>query len=247
MYKLISIRCKGGSTEFEKRQMAAMDEQEKLQEQLAAIDKEFYDLRRENKAQYDERFRPLEESLLRRAALPAREATSAQARASEYEAADTASDEALERRNERYGINNGSTGARDDDEYIRAIALTAVGNQSKMSALETQSNLQQASMGIGVGVNQDIGMSFGRSIAGMQQGLGHADAAFSNFSNAQQHENNAYASRQAGNSALMGAATSVAGMGISNYQTAQYTNIMAGSPNQTSWEDTFSAGSKTWY
>ena len=239
MYKLISIRCKGGSTEFEKRQMAALDQQEKLQEQLSAVDLEFYEMRRANQAQYEEQFRPLEESMLRRAAGPAREATSAGARASEYAAADVASDEALARRQERYGITNGATGARDDDDYIRAIALTAVGNQSKMSALETQSNLQQASLGIGVGVNQDIGRSFGRSISGMQQGLGHADAAFSNFANAQQHANNAYLAQQQGYGALIGAGTSVAGMGISNYQTAQYQSALTGG-GAADWTSAFS-------
>jgi len=228
MYKIITIRCKGGSTEFEEMQMEALRKQEALDKKMEAIDLEFYEMRQANKKQYDEQFRPMEESLLRRAAGPAREATSAEGRASEYAAADAASDASLRRRNERMGIDNASTDARADDDYIKAIALTAVGNQSKMSALETQSNLRQASVGIGVGVNQDIGRSFGRSISGMQQGLGHADAAFQNFSNAQGHMNQAYAARQQGNSALMGAATSVAGMGISNYQNAQYVDALSG-------------------
>ena len=239
MLKIITIRCKGGSTEFEQRQMAALDKQEKLQEQLSAIDKEFYDLRKANQAQYDQDFRPLEEGLLARAAQPASEATSAQGRAQDYEASDRLSREALARRNERYGISNASEVPDPEDDTIRAIALTAVGNVSKMSALETQNSLQQASLGIGTGVNQDIGRSFGRSISGMQQGLGHADAAFSNFSNAQQHENNAYLAKQQGYGALIQAGTSVAGMGISNYQNAQYSAALSGQ-GQATWQSSFS-------
>jgi hypothetical protein len=240
MYKLISIRCKGGSSEFEERQMAALAEQEKLQEQLSAVDLEFYQMRQDNKAQYDEQFRPMEEGLLRRAAGPATESTSAEGRSSEYAAADVASNEALARRNERFGISNGSAGDRDDDAYIRAIALTAVGNQSKMSALETQGKLGQAALGIGVGVNQDIGRSFGRSISGLQQGLGHADAAFSNFSNAQQHENNAYAATQQGYGALINSGVSVAGMGISNYNNAQTFNASRGGAGEVNFGSAFS-------
>ena len=247
MYKLISIRCKGGSTEFEERQMAALDEQERLQSQLADIDLEFYEMRRENRRLYDEQFRPMEEDLLRRAAGPAREATSAKARASEFDAADRASEEAQARRNERYGISNGSADARGDDDYIRAIALTAVGNASKTSALETQSRLQTSSLGIGTGVNTDIGTTFGRSISGMSQSLGHADAAFSNFANAQGHSNNAYLATQQGYGALIGAGTSVAGMGISNFQTAQYSNTLAGNGSQATFGDAFSGGASTWY
>lgn len=228
MFKLITIRHKGGSSKYEKQQLEALEAQKEIDAQLEAIDLEFYEMRQENKRQYDENFRPLEEGLLTRAAQPAREATSAEARASEYDAADAASDAALTRRNERMGINNGSTDARADDDYIRSIALTAVGNQSKMSALETQSNLQSAAMGIGVGVNQDIGRTFGNAVSGMQQGLGHADAAFSNYANAQSHMNNSYASQQQGYSALIQSGVSVAGMGISNYQNAKYSDALSG-------------------
>jgi hypothetical protein len=219
--------------------MEALKKQEELQEQLTAIDLEFYEMRQANKAQYEQDFRPMEESLLQRARQPAREATSAAARAGEYEAADTASAESLARRRERYGISNQQTGDVEDD-VIKSIALTAVGNISKQSALETNRNLGQAALGIGVGVNQDIGRTFGRSISGMQQGLGHADAAFSNFSNAQQHANNAYAATQAGYGALIGTATSVAGMGISNYQTAQ-TAVAGGAGGQATWQSAFTA------
>jgi hypothetical protein len=228
MLKVITIRCKGGSTEFEKRQMETMAKQEALQEQLSAIDKEFYDLRKQNQSQYDQQFRPMEEDLLKRAQQPAREATSARAREGDYDAADASSREALARRNERFGIGNSSEVADPEDDVIRSIALTAVGNVSKMSALETNKSLGQAALGIGTGVNQDIGQSYGRALTGMNQGLGHADAAFSNFSNAQQHENNAYAAKQQGYGALINTATSVAGMGISNYQNAQTNDALAG-------------------
>lgn len=240
MYKLISIRCKGGSSKYEAAQLASLEKQEALDAQLEGIDLEYYEMKQANKAQYDEQFRPMEEDLLRRAAGPAREATSAEGRASEYAAADTASNEALQRRNERYGINNDSTESRADDDYIRSIALTAVGNTSKMSALETQSNLQQASIGIGTGVNQDIGRTFGNAVSGMQQGIGHADAAFSNYSNAQSHMNNAYASEQQGYSALIKSGTAVAGMGISNYQNAAGNAALAGDGSSANWMSSFS-------
>ena len=246
MFKLISIRCKGGSTKYEDMQMEAMAKQQVLDKQMEGIDLEYYEMRQENKRLYDTTIRPEEESMLRRAAGPAREATSARGRAAEYAAADEASSEALQRRNDRMGISNGSAGPQGDDDYIRAIALTAVGNQSKMSALETQSKLQQASMGIGTGVNQDIGRAFGQAASGMQQGIGHADAAFSNYSNAQGHMNNAYLAKQQGNSAMIGAATSVVGMGISNYNTAATNNILAGTPDKTGWGSAFSGGGGTW-
>jgi hypothetical protein len=239
MIRVITIRCKGGTTEFERAQMESLKKQEELQAQLEAIDLEFYEMRQANKEQYDAQFRPLEESLLRRAAQPAREATSAAARASEYEASDTASREALARRRERFGI-EGTQTQDVDDEVIRSIALTAVGNVSKQSALEANRNLGQAALGIGTGVNQDIGRTFGRAIGGMQQGLGHADAAFANFAQAQQHQNNATLARQQGYGALIQAGTSVAGMGISNYQTAAQTAAYSGT-GSASWQSAFSA------
>ncbi|MHC4121201.1 MAG: hypothetical protein ACYSWO_27265 [Planctomycetota bacterium] len=241
MFKVITIRCKGGSSEYEEAQMAALRRQEELDRQLEAIDLEFYEMRQANKQLYDEQFRPLEESLLRRAAGPARESTSAAARATEYAAAEAASTEALERRQARMGVRNLATEARPEDEYIRAIALTAVGNAGKASALETQSALRSASIGAGVGVNQDILRTYGRAMTGMQRGLGHADAAFTNYAQAQSHTNQAYASRQAGNTALMQAGVGVAGMGISNYQQAQYAQALSGSPTtEVTWQSAFS-------
>jgi hypothetical protein len=239
MRRVITIRCKGGPTDFEKQQMAALKKQEELQEQLTAIDLEFYEMRQQNKAQYEQDFRPMEEDLLRRARQPAREATSAAARAGEYEAADTASAEALARRRERFGIAGQQT---EDvgDEVIRSIALTAVGNVSKMSALETNRNLGQAALGIGTGINQDIGRTFGRAIGGMQQGLGHADAAFANFAQAQQHQNQATLAKQQGYGALIQTGTAVAGMGISNYQQAQ-SLVAGGAGGQATWQSAFSA------
>jgi hypothetical protein len=212
-----------------------MAQQEKIQEQLAGIDKEYYDMRRANQAQYDETFRPLEEDLLKRAIGPAREATSAKARASEYGAASEASAESTARREGRYGIAGAGDTPDAEDDYIRAIALTAVGNAGKESALETGNMLTQAGLGMGTSINQDIGQSFGRSIQGISEGLGHADAAFSNYANQQQHANNAFLSRQAGYGALIQAGTSVAGMGISNYQTAQRTAALGNNSTDLPW------------
>jgi hypothetical protein len=235
MWKVITVRHKGGATDGEKAQERALAEQEKIQEQLSAIDKEYYDLRRGNKAQYDETFRPLEEDLLRRAVGPAREATSAQARASEYGAATEATRESTERREGRYGITGAGDTPDAEDDYIRAIALTAVGNAGKESALETGNMLKQAGLGMGSDINQDIGQSFGRSIQGISEGLGHADAAFSNYANQQTHLNNAYLSRQQGTGALINAGVSVAGMGISNYQTAQRTAALGNNSTNLPW------------
>jgi hypothetical protein len=248
MFRVVTIRCKGGSTKFEKAQMESLRKQEELQEKLTAIDQEFYQLRQDNRAMYDKQFRPLEESMLKRAALPATEATSAAARATEYGAADTASREALARRNERMGISNRSEGATPEDDYIRAIALTAVGNASKASALETQSMLQSNALGIGTEVNRDIATTYGRSIGGLQQGLGHADAAFANYANAQGHMNNAYLAEQAGIGSLIKAGVGVTGMGISNYQTAVRSDIMSGGTGKDiGFGSAFSAGASTWY
>jgi hypothetical protein len=220
--RLVSVRYKGGSSKYEQAQWAAMEEQQRIDAERAAIDQEYYDMRRANRALYDEQFRPIEEDLLVRAGLPARESTSAAARASTYDASLASSREASERRGARYGI---ESAARPDtgDDVIRAIALTAVGNTSKQSALETQGMIQQAGIGIGTDVNRDIATTFGRSLEGMNAGLGHADAAFANYSGAQQHLNNAYLAEQQGYGALIGSAASVAGMGLQNYYTAQRT------------------------
>jgi hypothetical protein len=244
MYKVIHIRCKSGGgadKSGERQQRASLAKQKELDAKLEAIDKEYYEMRQENKAQYDERFRPLEEGLMKRVNVGAKEATSAEGRASEYAAADAASEASLERRNERIGINNSSTEAQPDDDYIRAIALTAVGNASKGAALETQSRLQKASLGVGVGINQDIGREFGRATGTMQQGLGHADAAFSNFSNQQTHLNNAYAAKQQGYSALIKTGTSVVGMGIGNFNTANEGSILSSNGPISGWGDTTKA------
>jgi hypothetical protein len=236
MWKVITVRCKGGATEGEKAQERALAVQEATDAQLSAIDKEYYDLRRENKAQYDETFRPLEEGLLQRAALPATEATSAEARASEYAASTEATRESTARREARYGITGGGDAPDAEDDYIRAIALTAVGNAGKESALETGNLLTQAGLGMGTAINQDIGQSFGRSLQGISEGLGHADAAFANFANQQQHANNAYLAGQQGTGALIQAGTAVAGMGISNYQTAQRTAALQGGSTALTWK-----------
>jgi hypothetical protein len=238
MWKVITVRYKGGSTKNEKRQEETLLQQELLQAQLSDIDQEFYNLRRDNRTQYDETFRPLEESLLSRARQPAREATSATARATEYDASVEASRGSTSRREGRYGISGGPTDDIEDD-YIRSIALTAVGNVGKESAIETRNMLTQGAIGIGTSVNQDIGTSFNRSLQGISEGLGHADAAFANYSNAQQHDNNAYLAGQQGIGALINAGTSVAGMGISNYQSAQRTAALAGTTTDLPWTAAF--------
>ena len=229
MRRLISVRYGGGgSSAYEDDQRRALKRQQELQDKLDAIDMEYFKLREGNRTRYDQQIRPMEEGLLRRAAQPAREATSARARAGEYDAAAELSDEALARRNARYGISDDPQAGSADDDFIRAIALTAIGNQSKMSALETQNKLQQASMGIGTGVNADIGMNYGRAVQDMGYGLSHADAAFANYANAQGHLNNAYAAKQQGIGAMINAGFSVANMGVSNYQNAKYADALAG-------------------
>ena len=238
MWKVITVRHKGGASDNEKRQEETAERQEILQAQLSSIDQEFYDLRRENRAQYDETFRPLEESLLKRAALPASETTSASARATDFDASAESNRESVTRRNERYGISGAPTIDADDD-YLRAIALTAVGNTGKKTALETGNLLTQSALGLGSAVNQDIGTTFSRSLQGISEGLGHADAAFSNFSNAQQNDNNAYLAGQQGIGSLINAGTSVAGMGISNYQSAQRTAALGGNSTDLPWTAAF--------
>jgi hypothetical protein len=238
MWKVITVRHKGGSSEYEDAQFESLERQEELQAQLSAVDKEFYDLRRENRAEYEETFRPLEEGLLGRASLPATEAVSASARATDYGASKEASRGATSRREGRYGISGSPTDDVEDD-FIRSIALTAVGNAGKDSAIETGNMLRQGALGIGTSINQDIGTSFNRSLQGISEGLGHADAAFSNFSNAQQHENNAYLAKQQGIGALIGAGTAVAGMGISNYTGAQRTAALAGNSTDLPWTAAF--------
>ena len=241
MWKVITVRCKGGSDSNEKRQEETIAKQELIQAQLSAVDKEYYDLRRANKAQYDETFRPLEQGLLERAALPATEATSATARSAEYATSQEQTREATARREARYGISGSDTTPDAEYDYIRSIALTAVGNAGKESALETANMFTQAGLGMGAAVNQDIGMSFGRSLQGISEGLGHADAAFSNYAQAQQHDNNAYLAQQAGIGALINTGTSVAGMGISNYQNAQYSQALSGDPRTAvTWQSAFS-------
>lgn len=241
---LVSTRFKGGSTQFEKRQMASLDKQEAIDKELEGIDLEYANMRSENQRMYEENYRPMEEDLLMRARGPAREAMSAEARAGDYAASDTMNREAMDRRNARFGISNDSNKPDDDDDIIQAIALSAVGNQSKASALDTHKRLQSASIGIGAGVNQDITRSFGRAIGGMQQGMSHAGAAFSNFSNAQQHSNNAYMAKQQGYGALVQGGSAVVGMGISNYQSAQYSSALSGEGN-ANWASAFGAGNTT--
>lgn len=239
MWKVITIRCKGGASAGEQAQMDALARQEEIDAQLSEIDKEYYDLRRANKAQYDKDFRPLEEDLLKRAALPATEAVSAGVRESEYSEIQTSSREATARREGRYGIAGSGDTPDADDDYIRAIALTAVGNAGKESAIETGNMLTRAGLGMGAEINRDIGTAFGRSLTGISEGLGHADAAFSNFSNQQQHLNNAYASEQAGYGALINTGVSIAGMGISNYQGAQRTAALSNQSTDLPWTAAF--------
>lgn len=243
-FRIVSVRCKGGSSKAEKAQLEQMYKQEQLQKELEAIDLEFYELRQNNKAMYDEDFRPLEEGLLERAALDATESTSAEGRTAHYDATDDGEEAALARRNERYGITN-VAGTEDDvdDEMIRAIALTAAGNISRTVSLESQSKMAAASVGIGAEVNTDIGRGYHNALTGMDRGIAHTQAAFANYGMAQQHENNASIAKMNGYNALLQGASGVAQLGVSNFQTAKTEATFNNDGSEANWKSAFSGKS----
>lgn len=244
MARFISIRYKGGSDKYQQQQFASMKKQEALQAELDRIDLEFYNLRQSNQAMYESQFRPFEEMLLNRSTAPLRETTSAAARAATYDAQAQASDEALARRNARYGVEG--QGNDLQDSVVRAIALSAVGNQAGASSVALRDQYSNAALGVGAGINTDIATGYQRAFGGLQEGASHLDAAFANYSQAQGNMNDAFSLKAQGISGLGASVFGAAKMGIGNYNTAKTNDILMNGTGDVGWQAAFTGGGGTW-
>lgn len=245
--RIVGVRFKGGSSRYERDQKKAMAEQQELQKQLDAIDMEYYKLRAGNREAYDRDFRPLEEGLLqlsRMDRLPP--AMSSEAVASTYDASLRASDAAVSRNLGRYGIANDNIDPDKERELVRALAISAV-SQSADRSLSTE-GVAKGALGIGAGTNTDVARGYDNAMRYQASGIGHSTAAFSNYSNAQQHLNNAYLHQQQGISSIISGIGTVANMGLSNSYSARYTEAINTDPNYNSYGPGWlSGGASTWW